>query len=68
MPLRQLERTLIDITRSSGRPLVDDAVRESLERGLTTRQRLARAVNGQEDRAGIRRDLGIRLPAARESG
>ena len=67
VPVTTVERTLIDITRSSGRSLVHDAVRESLERGLTTRNRLARAINGKEDRAGIRRDLGIRLPAAKES-
>jgi predicted transcriptional regulator of viral defense system len=67
VPVTTVERTLIDITRSSDRSLVRDAVRESLERGLTTRKRLARAIIGREDRVRIRRDLGMRLPAVRES-
>jgi predicted transcriptional regulator of viral defense system len=66
VPVTTVERTLIDITRSSDRSLVHDAVRESLERGLTTRKRLARAVGRREDRARVGRDLGIRLPAVRE--
>jgi predicted transcriptional regulator of viral defense system len=67
VPVTTVERTLIDITRSSDRSLVRDAVSESLERGLTTRKRLACAISGREDHAGIRRGLGIRLPAVRES-
>jgi predicted transcriptional regulator of viral defense system len=67
VPVTTVERTLIDITRSSDRSLVRDAVTESLERGLTTRKRLAHAISGREDRARIRRGLGIRLPAVQES-
>lgn len=67
VPVTTVERTLIDITRSGDRVLLHDAVRESLERGLTTRRRLAHAISRREDRARIRRDLGLRLPAVRES-
>ncbi len=67
VPVTTVERTLIDITRSSDRALLHDAVRESLERGLTTRKRLAHAISRREDRTRIRRDLGLRLPAVRES-
>ncbi len=67
VPVTTMERTLIDITRSGDRAFLHEAVRESLERGLTTRKRLARAISSREDRARIRRDLGLRLPAVRES-
>jgi len=67
VPVTTVERTLIDITRSSDRSLLREAVSEFLERGLTTRKRLAHAITGREDTARIRRDLGIRLPAVRES-
>lgn len=67
VPVTTVERTLIDITRSGDRAFLHDAVRESLERGLTTRKRLARAISGREDRTRIRQDLGLRLPAVRES-
>jgi predicted transcriptional regulator of viral defense system len=67
VPVTTVERTLIDITRSSDRSLLHDAVRESLDRGLTTRKRLAHIITGREDRARIRRDLGIRLPAVRDT-
>jgi predicted transcriptional regulator of viral defense system len=67
VPVTTVERTLVDITRSSDPSLLHEAVSESLERGLTTRRRLARAITDRDDRARIRRDLGIRLPAVRES-
>jgi predicted transcriptional regulator of viral defense system len=67
LPVTTVERTLADITRSSDTSLLRDAVSHSLERGLTTRRRLARAITDRDDRARIRRDLGIRLPAVRES-
>jgi hypothetical protein len=43
-----VERTLVDITLSSDTSLLRDAVSESLERGLTTRRRLARAIIGRK--------------------
>ena len=67
VPVTTVERTLIDITRGGDRTLLRDAVGESLELGLTTRKRLARAISGREDRRRIRRDLGLRLPAVPES-
>jgi len=66
IPVTTMERTLIDISSSSDRSLVRDAVRESLEQGLTTRKRLAYALSSREDRTRIARNLGLRLPAARK--
>jgi predicted transcriptional regulator of viral defense system len=67
VPVTTVERTLIDMTRSGDRAFLHDAALESLERGLTTRERLARAISRREDRTRIRRDLGVRLPAVRGS-
>jgi len=67
VPVTTVERTLIDLTRSGDRALLHDAVGESLERGLTTRERLARAISRREDRTRICRDLGVRLPVVRGS-
>jgi hypothetical protein len=67
IPVTTVERTLIDITRGSDQSLLRDAVRESLDQGLTTRKRLAKALSGREDRKRIGRDLGLRLSAAWES-
>jgi len=66
VPVTTVERTLIDLTRSSDASLVREAARQSVERGLTTPARLAGAVDRRADRTPIRRALGIRLPVARE--
>jgi predicted transcriptional regulator of viral defense system len=67
VPVTTVERTIIDVSRSSDRSLLRDAVRESLEQGLSTRRRLADAISCREDRARIARDLGLRLPTVRKS-
>ena len=67
VPVTTIERTLVDLSRSTDPSLIREAVRESLEQGLTTRTRLARAVDHLPDRAHIRRMLGVKLPSARES-
>jgi predicted transcriptional regulator of viral defense system len=67
VPVTTVERTLIYITRSRDRSLLLDALRESLQQGLTTRKRLAHAISGREDRTRIGRDLGLRLPSAGKS-
>jgi predicted transcriptional regulator of viral defense system len=67
VPVTAIERTLIDLSRSAGPSLLREATRESLEQGLTTRMRLAGAVDRQPDRVHIRRMLGVKLPSPRES-
>lgn len=66
VPVTTVERTLIDLAMRSDPSLLSDAVRESLDRGLTTRARLARAVDLQPGRVQVRRALGMRLPSARK--
>lgn len=67
VPVTTIERTLTDLSRSADPSLLREAARESLEQGLTTRIRLARAVDRQLDRAHIRRMLGVKLPSPQES-
>jgi len=67
VPVTTVERTLIDLAGRADPSLLRDAVRESLDRGLTTRARLAETADRQPGRAQVRRALGIRLPTARES-
>jgi predicted transcriptional regulator of viral defense system len=67
VPVTAIERTLTDLSRSADPSLLREATRESLEQGLTTRIRLARAVDRQPDRVHIRRMLGVKLPSLRES-
>ena len=65
VPLTTIERTLVDGARSSDRSLVREAVHEALERGLTTRRRLALALGDiQEGRTQIRHTWGVRLSRA----
>ena len=60
-----VERTLIDVATTADPSLVRDAVHESLQRGLTTRNRLALALSEVADgRTQIRRTWGIRLKPA----
>ncbi len=66
VPVTTVERTLADVTSSGDGSLARAAASEALDRGLTTRRRLAEAIASREDRARIRRDLGVRLPAVRE--
>ena len=66
VPVTTVERTLIDLAPGGDPSLLREAVRESFERGLTTRARLAAAIDQRADKAQIRRALGVRLPAARE--
>ena len=67
VPVTSVERTLIDVARTSDPSLVRDAVHESLQRGLTTRNRLALALSQVNDgRTQIRRTWGVRLPATRD--
>jgi predicted transcriptional regulator of viral defense system len=62
VPVTSIERTLLDVARSSDRSLVREAVHESLERGLTTRRRLTLALGDvQEGRTQVRRTWGVRL-------
>jgi predicted transcriptional regulator of viral defense system len=67
VPVTAVERTLIDLTTSSDTSLLREAVSEALDRGLTSRSRLAHAVAHLGNRAQVRQALGIRLPAAQES-
>jgi predicted transcriptional regulator of viral defense system len=67
VPVTTIERTLFDISHSADPSLVREAARESLEQGLTTRARLARAVDHLPNGAQIRRILGVKLPSARNS-
>jgi predicted transcriptional regulator of viral defense system len=63
VPVTSIERTLVDVARSSDRSLVREAVHESLERGLTTHERLAVALGDvHEGRTQVRRTWGVRLP------
>ena len=66
VPVTTVERTLIDLARSGDPSLVRVAARESFDRGLTTRARLARAIDRLADQVQIRHAIGARLPAARE--
>lgn len=62
VPVTSIERTLVDVARSSDRSLVREAVHESLERGLTTRRRLTVALGDvHEGRTQVRRTWGVRL-------
>ena len=67
VPVTAIERTLTDLSRSADPSLLREATREFLEQGLTTRIRLARAVDRQPDRVHTRRMLGVKLPSLRES-
>lgn len=59
------ERTLLDVARTADPSLVREAVRETLDTGLTSRRRLAAALaSADTDRTLIRRVWGVRLPAA----
>jgi predicted transcriptional regulator of viral defense system len=65
VPVTAVERTLIDVARSSDPALVRQAVGESLDRGLTTRRRLSVALAGlPAGRAQVRRTWALRLPPA----
>jgi predicted transcriptional regulator of viral defense system len=67
VPVTTIERTLVDLSRSADPSLIREAARESLEQGLTTRTRLAQAVDRLPDRAHIRRMLGVKLPSRKSA-
>jgi predicted transcriptional regulator of viral defense system len=62
-----VERSLIDVAQGGESSLLRNAVSDSVAQGLTTRLRLARAVARSAHPAAIRKALGIRLPAAKET-
>jgi hypothetical protein len=67
LPVTTVERSLIDVAQCGDISLLRDAVSDSLTQGLTTRLRRARALARSPHPAGIRKALGIRLPAVKEA-
>jgi hypothetical protein len=66
VPVTTVERTMVDLAWCGDTSLVREAALEALERGLTTRARLGRAVDRHPSRTEIRKALGVRLPLLRE--
>jgi predicted transcriptional regulator of viral defense system len=64
VPVTRPERTVLDVARMTDPALAQQAAREALDTGLTTRRRLAAALADAPDRTHLRRLLKLRLPAA----
>lgn len=59
VPVTKVERTLRDVALTGDPSLARDAVREAVERGLTTRVRLSAMIDEHPDREHLRRTLGL---------